>query len=281
MSNWEAQGPDLGLVSFFEIGDTNVKTIEEWINKEGLTVDALRENLELAGRQAGLYWAISEHNKGILEELRIAIDKEEHDPYPKQRWAQIIESEKDVTDLIGFLILLQMDATSSLISLLEAKNNTERVVLSKHAYTIVFEAEESDLFKKVSRDMINLPDVLLSVENKRELWKGIRSLVRMMVSKRDAKIVRNQIDAHKVSFPDQMEAYRTCEYPAAVINLLTLIRILELLQKAMGIINENLHILFDEYKEEMTARLKKLKRLLEKLKEYEGRELPEEGVTGD
>lgn len=281
MSNWEAQGPDLGLVSFFEIGDTSVKTIEEWINKEGLTVDALRENLELAGRQAGLYWAISEHNKGILEELRIAIDKEEHDPYPKQRWAQIIESEKDVTDLIGFLILLQMDATSSLISLLEAKNNTERVVLSKHAYTIVFEAEESDLFKKVSREMINLPDVLLSVENKRELWKGIRSLVRMMVSKRDAKIVRNQIDAHKVSFPDQMEAYRKCEYPAAVINLLTLIRILELLQKAMGIINENLHILFDEYKEEMTARLNKLKRLIEKLKEYEGRELPEEGVTGD
>lgn len=281
MSNWEAQGPDLGLVSFFEIGDTSVKTIEEWINKESLTVDALRENLELAGRQAGFYWAISEHNKGILEELRIAIDKEEHDPYPKQRWAQIIESEKDVTDLIGFLILLQMDATSSLISLLEAKNNTERVVLSKHAYTIVFEAEESDLFKKVSREMINLPDVLLSVENKRELWKGIRSLVRMMVSKRDAKIVRNQIDAHKASFPDQMEAYRKCEYPAAVINLLTLIRILELLQKAMGIINENLHILFDEYKEEMTARLKKLKRLLEKLKEYEGRELPGEGVTGD
>ena len=78
-----------------------------------------------------------------------------------------------------------------------------------------------------------------------------------------------------------MEAYRKCEYPAVVINLLTLIRILELLPKAMGIINENLHILFYEYKEEMTARLKKLKRLLEKLKEYEGRELPEEGVTGD
>lgn len=281
MSNWEAQGPDLGLVSFFEIGDTSVKTIEEWINKEGLTVDALRENLELAGRQAGLYWAISEHNKGILEELRIAIDKEEHDPYPKQRWAQIIESEKDVTDLIGFLILLQMDATSSLISLLQAKNDTERVVLSKHAFTIIFEAEDNDLFKRASRDMINLPDVLLSAENKRELWKGVRSLVRMMVPKRDAEIVRNQIDAHKESFPDQMEAYRKCEYPAAVINLLTLIRILELLQKAMGIINENLHILFDEYKEEMTARLKKLKRLLEKLKEYEGRELPEEGVTGD
>lgn len=281
MIDRNAQGPDLSLVSSFEIGDIGVKAVEEWIKKEGITVEALRENLGLAGQQAALYWAISKHNKGILEELQDAIDKEEHDPYPKQRWAQVIRAEKDVTDLMGFLTLLRMDATSSLICLLEAKNDTERIVLSKHAYTIFFEAEDSDLFKKASRDMINLPDVLLSAEIKRELWKGVRSLVRMMVSKRDAEIVRNQIDAHKESFSDQMEAYRKCEYPTAFANLVTLIKIVDLLQKAMRIINENLHILFDEYKEEMTERSRKLKRLLEKLKEYEGREFPAGGLTGE
>lgn len=281
MSNMELQGPDYSLVSFFEIGGTSVKTIEEWINKEGITVEALRENLELAGRQAGLFWAISEYNKSVLEELRDVIAKEEHDPYPNQRWSQVIGSEKNVTDLMGFLTLLQMDASSSLISLLEAKNDTERVVLSKHAFAIIFEAEDSDLFKKASRDMVNLPDALLSAEYKRNLWKGIRSLVRMMVSKRDAEIVRNHIDAHKQSFPDQMAAYRKCEYPTAVVNLLALIKIVDLLHKAMGIINENLHILFDEYKEEMTERSRKLKRMLEKLKEYDGKELPAGGVTGE
>ena len=265
MSDSETQGPDLSLATFFEIGDTIVKSIEGWAYTEGITVETLRESLELAGRQAGLYWAISEHNKGILEELQVAIDKEEHDPYPKQRWAQVIRSEKEVTDLMGFLTLLQMDATSSLISLLQAKSDTERVVLSKHAFTIIFEAEDNNLFKSVSRDMINLPDVLLSTENKRELWKGVRSLVRMMVPKRDAEIIRNHIDAHKEPFLDQMVAYRKCEYPTAFANLLALIRIVDLLQKAMRIIHKNLHILFDEYKEEMTERSRKLKQLLEKL----------------
>ena len=281
MSDSEAQDPDLSLATFFEIGDNIVKSIVGWSDTEGITVETLRESLELAGRQAGLYWAISEHNKGVLEDLQNDIDKEEHDPYPKQRWAQVIKSEKEVTDLMGFLTLLQMDATSSLISLLQAKNDTERVVLSKHAFTIIFEAEDNDLFKRASRDMINLPDVLLSAENKRELWKGVRSLVRMMVPKRDAEIVRNQIDAHKESFPDQMDAYRKCDYPTAVVNIWALIKIVDLLQKAMEIIHKNLSILFDEYKEEMAERSRKLKRLLEKMKEYEGRELPKEGVTGE
>lgn len=277
----DAKDPNCELVSFFEIKDTDVQKINEWVNHEEITQESLREKLESAGKQAGLYVTISDYYKGILDELQVDIDKEEHDSYPAKRWSQVLQAEKDVTDLIGFLTLLQMDATTSLIGLLEAKNDTERIVLSKHAYTIIYEAEHKDLFKKVSREMHILPSVLLDSTVKHDLWRGIRSVVRMMVPINAAELVRNSIDAHKESFPNQMEAYRKCDYATSVVNLLALIKIVELLQKAMMIIIGNMELLIKQYEDEMTERIRKLDRLLSRLKEYEGKPLPPEGLTGD
>ena len=272
-------GLDLDSISFFDIKDDSVNEVEHFVRKVGLSVESLRRELELAGKRAGLYIAVSDYDRGRLSEL--SEENEEHDPYLSHRLSQVISSEKEVIDLMGYLNLFQMDVTSSLVSLLEAKNDTERIVVSKHAYTIIHEALDTDLFRRVSRDMLNLPDVLLSDSLKHKLWKDIRGIARMMITKKDAKTIRDSIDAHKHGFVDQMNSYGKCSYYLSVVNLVALFKILDVLQKAMRIIDDNLHLLYDQFHEEMRERIRKLNSLMEKLKEYEGKPLPPEGLTGD
>ncbi len=54
-----------------------------------------------------------------------------------------------------------------------------------------------------------------------------------------------------------------------------------MLQKAMEIMLENVPLLYEQYRADIKERLRKIKRLLEKMREYEGKPLPEGGLTGD
>ena len=86
--------------------------------------------------------------------MLIGRDKEKHDidsnvgdTYAIEKWLTVIQTHYNVYELMGFLTLLQMDAMTTIICLLQAINDTERIILSKHAYTILYEAKQNDLFK--------------------------------------------------------------------------------------------------------------------------------------
>lgn len=265
----------------FEIHDSSVEKIEKWLSDEGLTIDSFRSELEKTGNRSCVIWEVSEYYRSIIADVRNQIEEEEHDRYPAEKWKQVLESIKAVVDVLGYLTLLQMDANATLISMLDAKSDTERIVLSKHVYTLVYEAQNSDFHDIVSKTLDDLPDVLLDKKTKRSILNDFNGLVKKLFSKKEAGPIRNHADAHKDNFALQMEAYTKCDYGLSVVSLIVFDKIVHMLQKAMEIMLENVPLLYEQYRADIKERLRKIKRLLEKMREYEGKPLPEGGLTGD
>ena len=69
------------------------------------------------------------------------------DTYADEKRLNVLQTHRNVYETMGFLTLLQMDALTTTICLFQANNDTERIMLSKHAYTIIYEAQKNDLFK--------------------------------------------------------------------------------------------------------------------------------------
>ncbi len=171
-------------------------------------------------------------------------------------------------ELMGFVSLLEMDAISLLIGILTAESDVERKMLSKHAYTIVFEARENGLIQKVSKEMKSFPESLLSKQENNELWSIIKKDLRSMSDIGVEKSIRNRIDAHKSSsFECQYETFRSCNWGQAVYDLLTLIQISD---RLLGVIESVISKYKDEI-ESVTNRIKTrvsmLDDILEKLKQ--------------
>lgn len=142
--------------------------------------------------------------------------------------------------MLGYLTLLQMDTITTIINLLQAKSDTERIMQCKHAYTILFEAKENGLFYKVSAEMKKYPEELIRKEEYRELWKSIKVVSKEIFSSEEAKEIRNSIDAHKdCSFWKQISAYKKCNWTKSVLNLFMFDKLVDLLQQCMGIIKSN------------------------------------------
>lgn len=269
------------LPSPFEIRDSSVEKIENWLSSEGIKIDSLRDELDKSGKRSCLIREVSDYYCDTIADVQRQIKIEEHDKYPEESWAQVLESVRTVVELLGYLTLLQMDATTTLISMLEAKSDTERVVLSKHAYTLIHEVHDKKYNNLVSKEIENLPDVLLGKEDKRTILNGFNDLVKKIVPRNEAEFVRDKADAHKDDFHLQMEAYTKCNYGLSVAWLFVFIRIGNLLQHTMEIMLENVPLLYEQYRADVTERLRKMERLLEKMKEYEGKPFPEGGLTGD
>lgn len=269
------------ILSPFEIHDSSVEKIENWLLNEGITIDSLRSELEKTGKRSCLILEVSEYYKSMIADTQKQIEGEEHDRYPAQRWKQVLESAKTIVDLLGYLTLLQMDAKATIISMLESKCDTERIVLSKHAYTLIYEVQNKDFNNLVSHELEQLPDVLLEKKEKRAIMKSFNDLVKKMISKGEAKTIRDKSDAHKDTFTLQMEAYTKCSFGLGVASLIIFDKTVNLLQKAVGIMLENVPLLLEQYRKDISDRLRKMERLLEKMKEYEGKSFPEGGLTGD
>lgn len=265
----------------FEIHDSSVERIEKWFSDEGLTIDSIRSELEKTGNRSCVIWEVSEYYRAIIADVRKQIEEEEHDRYPAEKWKQVLESIKAVVDVLGYLTLLQMDANATLVSMLEAKSNTERIILSKHVYTLIYEVQNGDFHGFVSKAIDDLPDVLLDKKSKRSIMRDFSGLVKKMFPKKDAGLIRNKADAHKDSFALQMEAYAKCDYGVSVVSLIVFDKIVHMLQKAMEIMLENVPLLYEQYRADIEERLRKIKRLLEKMREYEGKPLPDGGLTSD
>lgn len=188
------------MSSPFEIHDSSVEKIDNWLLKESLTVDFLRNELEKAGKRSCLLLEVSEYYNTIIADTQKQIDEEVHDRYPAEKWKQVLESVKTVVDLLGYLTLLQMDAKATIVSMLEAQCDTERIVLSKHAYTLIYEVQNNDFNKLFTYEIEQLPDILFEKKDRRTIMKAINNLFKMIVSKSEAKTIRSKADAHKDGF---------------------------------------------------------------------------------
>lgn len=169
---------------------------------------------------------------------------------------------------MGFVSLLEMDAIFLLIGILTAESIVERKMLSKHAYTIVFEARQNGLFQKVSKEMTAFPGSLLPKKENDELWSIIKKELKSMSGLKVEHTIRNHIDAHKSSsFECQYETFHTCNWGQAVYDLLVLIQISD---RMLGVIES----VFTKYKYEIEVatdrirtRVSRLDAILEKLRQ--------------
>ncbi|MDO4214408.1 MAG: hypothetical protein Q4D12_00635 [Bacteroidales bacterium] len=211
------------------LGKLNTKNIPQ-------VVSDCRQKLEYLGNRCAVFTFLKNDNDGH----KVSDVAYESDSLLKE-YAIIRNSFPNIWELMGFVSLLDMDAISLLISILTAESDVERKMLSKHAYTIVFEARDKGLFQKVSKEMERFPESLLSKQENDE--KELKSMSDIKVE----HTIRNQIDAHKSSsFECQYETFRSCNWGQAVYDLLVLIQISD---RLLGAIES----VFSKYKHEIEA----------------------------
>lgn len=254
----------------FELQSSEMETVEKLSNIGVCTnIEELRNNLELAGKRCTLY-------AGLMELFTDGIDKAKHDiesnvgdTYAIEKWLTVIQTHYNVYELMGFLTLLQMDAMTTIICLLQAINDTERIMLSKHAYTIMYEAKQNDLFKKVSAEMHKYPDDLVAREELNVFWKDIKAILNKMMDTKEAKEIRNNLDAHKnQSFTTQISFYKKCDWSRSVVGLSMFVILIEKIQIFMEIIHHKIDILYNQYRAFMEDRIKQYEEILRQLREY-------------
>ena len=238
------------------LGKINAKSIP-------LVVSECRQKLEYLGNRCAVFAFLKNDNDGH----KVSDVAYESDSLLKE-YAIIRNSFPNIWELMGFVSLLEMDAISLLIGILTAESDVERKMLSKHAYTIVFEARQEGLFQKVSKKMKIFPESLLSEKENDKLWSVIKKELKSMSDIKVEHTIRNQIDAHKSSsFECQYETFRSCNWGQAVYNLLALIQISD---RLLGVIES----VFSKYKDEIEvvsdrikARVPMLDAILERLKQ--------------
>jgi hypothetical protein len=257
------------ILRVFDIPDSYVQDILKWVEDDAdLDLKKLEEYLAYAGRKSEVYLTLLKHYEREIERF----DRESKtvivDIYLSEEWRYLLQSGYDATNLAGYLTLLQMDALTSLISIIKASSDTERIMLSKHAYTIMYEALDKNLYQIVSNRMREFPEYLIDKEVLFELWKGIKRLSKLLIKKGEAEVIRNTIDSHqRGSFSEQIDAYKKCDFGMSVKSMWALIRIIDLIQNCMNLINNNITIRFDECGKEWEKRTKVLDDIAKELRD--------------
>lgn len=253
----------------FELRHSESDTVD-LLKAKGLYNDAqdLRGKLEYAGKRCTLYAGLIESLKKEINRVKKDSDCYVGDTIAKRKWLGISQTHRDVYDMMGFLTLLQMDAITTVIGLIQAQNDTDRKMLSKHAYTIIFEVRENDLFKKVSVGMRNYPAEIVNKDELDGFWKGIKAVFKEMISTKVSKSIRDNLDAHKnKSFVEQIELYKKCDWSTSVVNLFVLIRLIDTIQQYMDNIHDKLNVLYDQYQTFIKKRMKQFEEILVQLRD--------------
>lgn len=231
-------------------------------------IEYLRTNLEASAKKCSVYVFLLEHFDNEINNVTIVETYIGRDNYAMEKWESILKVHKSVYDMTGYLTLLQMDAMTTCISLFQARTDTERIMLCKHSYTIIYEALEHNLFKRVARDMHQYPEKLVVKEEIDKLWKNIKEDIKKITEKNEAKQVRNNIDAHKSeSFMEQINTYKKCKWIQSIINLYLLIKIIENIQNFVDVINTNMKELYGQYRIVMEERIEQLDNIRKMLQE--------------
>lgn len=265
---------DLGLVELsfneiFVLSDSEKEKIQQFSEK-GICIEPelLREHLEYAGKRCCLYESLLNYHEEVIAKTLEEIEKNAYSSYAPEKWLTILQTHRNIYEMMGYLTLLQMDAITTTICLLQAQNDTERIMLSKHAYTIIYEARINDLSKKVSKEMRLYPNEVVNIQELSDFWKNINSILKQIMDIEFAKEIRNNIDAHKNnSFIRQIALYRECQWGESIIYLSIFTKLVDLIQDYMNIINNNMKKVYNKYTTDIKEYIEKLDQIKKELEE--------------
>lgn len=265
---------DLGLVELsfneiFVLSDSEKEKIQQFSEK-GICIEPelLREHLEYAGKRCCLYESLLNYHEEVIAKTLEEIEKNAFSSYAPEKWLTILQTHRNIYEMVGYLTLLQMDAITTTICLLQAQNDTERIMLSKHAYTIIYEARINDLSKKVSKEMRLYPNEVVNIQELSDFWKNINSILKQIMDIEFAKEIRNNIDAHKNnSFIRQIALYRECQWGESIIYLSIFTKLVDLIQDYMNIINNNMKKVYNKYTTDIKEYIEKLDQIKKELEE--------------
>lgn len=265
---------DLGLVELsfneiFVLSDSEKEKIQQFSEK-GICIEPelLREHLEYAGKRCCLYESLLNYHEEVIAKTLEGIKKNAFSSYASEKWLTILQTHRNIYEMMGYLTLLQMDAITTTICLLQAQNDTERIMLSKHAYTIIYEARINDLSKKVSKEMRLYPNEVVNIQELSDFWKNINSILKQIMDIEFAKEIRNNIDAHKNnSFIRQIALYRECQWGESIIYLSIFTKLVDLIQDYMNIINNNMKKVYNKYTTDIKEYIEKLDQIKKELEE--------------
>ena len=265
---------DLGLVELsfneiFVLSDSEKEKIQQFSEK-GICIEPelLREHLEYAGKRCCLYESLLNYHEEVIAKTLEEIEKNAFSSYAPEKWLTILQTHRNIYEMMGYLTLLQMDAITTTICLLQAQNDTERIMLSKHAYTIIYEARINDLSKKVSKEMRLYPNEVVNIQELSDFWKNINSILKQIMGIEFAKEIRNNIDAHKNnSFIRQIALYRECQWGESIIYLSIFTKLVDLIQDYMNIINNNMKKVYNKYTTDIKEYIEKLDQIKKELGE--------------
>ena len=263
---------DLGLVELsfneiFVLSDSEKEKIQQFSEK-GICIEPelLREHLEYAGKRCCLYESLLNYHEEVIAKTLEEIEKNAFSSYAPEKWLTILQTHRNIYEMMGYLTLLQMDAITTTICLLQAQNDTERIMLSKHAYTIIYEARINDLSKKVSKEMRLYPNEVVNIQELSDFWKNINSILKQIMDIEFAKEIRNNIDAHKNnSFIRQIALYRECQWGESIIYLSIFTKLVDLIQDYMNIINNNMKKVYNKYTTDIKEYIEKLDQIKKEL----------------
>jgi predicted DNA-binding protein len=263
----------LGIVKFsfkeiFILPDSEKERVEQLAEK-GICTDVvlLREHLEYAGKRCCVYESLVEYHEKTIADTQQKIKKDRFGSYALEKWLPILQTHRNIYELMGYLTLLQMDAITTTIALLQAQNDTERIMLSKHAYTIIYEARINDLSKKVAKEMHLYLDEIIDVHELSDFWKNINSILKQIMDIDFAKEIRNNIDAHKNnSFLRQITLYRRCKWVECIIYLSVFTKLIDVIQDYMNLINKNMKNMYEQYTEDVKGFIERLEQIEKELK---------------
>lgn len=260
---------ELSFNEIFVLPDSEKEKIEKFSEK-GICIapELLRGHLEYAGKRCCLYESsLSYHEESIAKTLA-EIKNNAFSSYASEKWLSILQTHRDIYEMMGYLTLLQMDAITTTICLLQAQNDTERIMLSKHAYTIIYEARINDLSQKVSKEMRQYPNEIVDIHELSGFWKNINSILKQIMDIEFAKEIRNNIDAHKNnSFLKQITLYKKCQWAESIIYLSIFTKLVDFIQEYMSIINNNMNNVYDKYKADIKEYIEKLDQIKKELGE--------------
>ena len=217
-------------------------------------VAKLRNDLILSGKKCSVY-------RHLIAELK-KMDDYDDSYIPSsdidRRWVNLANSHSGVYEMLGFAMILKMDAESMLIGMLTAESDTERIVVSKHAYTIVAEARNNDLFSVLARRMKDYPDVILPKEDYDDLWGKNRKLVRGMTSSILSNRVRNFIDAHRHSFSEQLDTYMSVDWIGSLKDMLIIVEVVDNVVECMEKVHNRFITAYNEFEIDARAYMARL-----------------------
>lgn len=268
---------ELGLVELsfneiFVLSDSEKEKIQQFSEK-GICIEPelLREHLEYAGKRCCLYESLLNYHEEVIAKTLEEIKKNAFSSYASEKWLTILQTHRNIYEMMGYLTLLQMDAITTTIGLLQALNDTERIMLSKHAYTIIYEAIINDLSKKVSKGMHQYPTEIVNIQELSDFWKNIKLILKRIMDIEFAKEIRNNIDAHKNnSFFKQITLYKKCQWVECIICLSIFTKLIALIKDYMDVINDNTKKMYGKYTSDIKEFIKNLNRIKKELEGLQG-----------